>query len=34
MMSKAVMSIREEGRVDDSVFEEIRKDVQKRGGRK
>jgi uncharacterized protein YegL len=34
MMSKAVMSIREEGRVDDSVFEEIRKDVRKRGGRK
>jgi uncharacterized protein YegL len=34
MMSKAVMSIREEGCVDDSVFEEIRKDVRKRGGRK
>jgi hypothetical protein len=27
------MSFREAGSVDDSVFEEIRKDVRKRGGR-
>jgi uncharacterized protein YegL len=34
VMSAAVMSFREAGSVDDSVFEEIRKDVKKRGGRK
>jgi uncharacterized protein YegL len=33
-MDKAVRSFREEGRVDGAVFEEIRKDVRKRRGRK
>jgi uncharacterized protein YegL len=34
VMNKAVMSIREEGHVDDAIFDEIRKDVRKRRGRK
>jgi uncharacterized protein YegL len=34
MMSKAVMSLREGNGIDDSVFEKIRKDTKKRGGRK
>jgi hypothetical protein len=34
VMSEAVMSFRDSGNVDESAFEEIRKDVKRRGGRK
>jgi uncharacterized protein YegL len=34
VMSEAVMSFRDNGSVDEAAFEEIRKDVKRRGGRK